>query len=134
MLVLVALVPITILLVAGIVVYRLVRGEHQAAEMGAEQRAELGARMALGIGARAAVVKSQTIVAMPGRGAAAIQVHLDVEAPSGERYPASAKWEVDLISLSRLQPGQIVGIKIDPDDRTRVYPGESWARIYADGR
>jgi len=131
---LVLLVPIVILAVAGFVAVRLIGGQNKAAEIGAAQAGELRARMARGIPARATVVQSQTIVAMPGRGAAAIQLRLEAESPSGERYPVTAKWEVDLLSLARLQPGQVLAITIDPENRTWIYPAEAWARIYGDGR
>jgi hypothetical protein len=130
---LVILVPIVILGVAGFVTFRLIRGQHQEAEAGTRRLAEVHARMAQGTPARATVVQARTIVAMPGRGSAVIELSLEVEAPASAKYPAKTTWEIDLTSLSRVQAGQVLMIKIDPQEPATIYPGESWAKPYSKG-
>jgi hypothetical protein len=131
--ILVILVPIVILGAAGFVTFRLIRGQHQEAEVGTRRLAEIHARMAQGTPARATVVQSRSIAAMPGRGSAAIEITLEVEAPVGAKYQAKTMWEIDLVSLSRVQPGQVLMIKIDPQEPGTIYPGESWAKPYSKG-
>lgn len=130
---LVVLAPIVILAVVGFVAFRLIRGQHQEAEVGARRLAEIHTRMAQGTPAPATVVRSRSIVAMPGRGTAVIELSLEVEAPVGARYQAKTTWEIDLVSLSRVQAGQVLMIKIDPQKPGTIYPGESWAKPYSKG-
>jgi len=132
--ILIVLVPIVILSVVVFVIFSVVRGTNKAVEIGTEMRAEVGARMARALPAQATIVQAQTIVAIPAQGKAAIALTLDIASPSGERYQARSKWEVDLVSLSRVQAGQSVAVKIDAQDKNWIFPGESWARPYGDGR
>ncbi|WP_437315192.1 hypothetical protein [Sorangium sp. So ce385] len=121
-------VPITILLTVVGVVFRTFRRERERVELGIRRRVEVDARMASSAVAQATVVQSQTTTTMPGRGAAVVELRLDVMPPSGERYSAKTKWEINLISLPLVQSGQTVAVKIDPRDPGTIYPGEGWAK------
>ncbi|WP_437809963.1 hypothetical protein [Sorangium sp. So ce1078] len=121
-------VPITILLTVAGVVFRTFRRQREMVEHGIRRRAEVGARMANAAVAHATVVQSHTTTTMPGRGAAVIELRLDVMPSNGERYAARTKWEINLSSLPLVQSGQTVTVKIDPQDPATIYPGEGWAK------
>ncbi|WP_437673116.1 hypothetical protein [Sorangium sp. So ce131] len=126
-------IPITLLLGAGIATVLLIRKQHKLVALGTQRMAEIAARTARSTVARATVVQSHTTTTMPGRGAAVVELRLDVTPPSGERYAARTKWEINLISLPLVQSGQTVTVKIDPQDPAIIYPGEVWAKPWLVG-
>jgi hypothetical protein len=52
---------------------------------------------------------------------------LEVHPPAGEPYEASTIWEVNRTALPEIQPGRTVGIRIDSDKRSTIYPDVNWA-------
>ncbi len=42
-------------------------------------------------------------------------------------YTASAGWFVDTLHLSKIQVGMELDVKVDKDDKQKIYPANSWA-------
>jgi hypothetical protein len=49
-----------------------------------------------------------------------ITMELDVDLPGSERYRAGAKQVVGRLVIGRLEPGAVIPVRVDPDDRTKV--------------
>ena len=54
------------------------------------------------------------------------QLTLDIQSISGN-YQTSVLWEVEQTAMTELQTGKIIEVKIDADDKTKVYPKVKWA-------
>ncbi len=59
-----------------------------------------------------------------------VELTLQVKPLHGDPYEATATWFVEPASIPKIQAGNTVQIKIDAQDRTRIYSGESWASGY----
>ena len=49
-----------------------------------------------------------------------ITMELDVDLPGSERYRAGAQQVVGRLVIGRLEPGAVIPVLVDPDDRTKV--------------
>ena len=61
-------------------------------------------------------------------GAIVMDLLIQVQRSGVEPYELSTMWSVDPGSVSRMQPGQTLAIKVDPLDPSRIYSAETWAR------
>ena len=61
-------------------------------------------------------------------GAILMDLLIQVHRPGLEPYELSTMWSVEPGAVAKMQPGQTFAIRIDPQDRNRIYSGETWAR------
>ncbi len=55
---------------------------------------------------------------------------LEISPPSGNPYPLyDIQWYIEPAAASRVQPGTVMKIRIDPQDHRVIYPAERWARL-----
>lgn len=64
-----------------------------------------------------------------GRDSVKVDLTLEVMPPNAASYQTSIAWLVDLASLSQIQQGQLIQVKIDSKDAQQIYPGGDWARV-----
>lgn len=57
-----------------------------------------------------------------------VTVTFEVVPPMGKPYPVKTIWSVDPASVSKIQEGNAVSIRIDPDDHRKIYSAEPWAQ------
>jgi hypothetical protein len=60
-------------------------------------------------------------------GAYVMDLLIQVHRPGLEPYELSTMWSVQPGSVAKMQAGQTFAIKIDPQNREKIYSGESWA-------
>lgn len=62
-----------------------------------------------------------------------VDLRLEVEAPSGEKYQVKTAWLVDEDVMPQIQPGASVSVKIDVEDPKIIYPNmpgvEYWVEV-----
>jgi hypothetical protein len=61
-------------------------------------------------------------------GTVIIDLLIQVQRPGVEPYELSTMWSIQPGSVSKVQPGQVLAVKVDPLDRNRIFSNESWAR------
>lgn len=130
------LVPIAVLvfvlsfaLALGLFFWRLIQREKLRAIAAQEKRKEIEERQRRAYFAQARILRannSQTI----GRESVKVDLLLEVMPPNSASYQVSATWLVDLSSLSQVQQGQMIQIKIDSKDSQQIYPGAEWAQVW----
>ena len=59
-----------------------------------------------------------------------LKLTLHVQHPTRVPYEASMKWVVDDIAVPRVQPQQVVPVRINRDHPERVYPDAEWAEFW----
>ncbi len=60
-------------------------------------------------------------------GAMVMDLLLQIHRPGIEPYELSTIWSVQASAVANVQVGQTFAIKVDPQDRTKVFSGEKWA-------
>lgn len=65
-----------------------------------------------------------------GRESVKVDLTLEVMPPNAASYQTSIVWLVDLASLSQIQQGQLIQVKIDSKDAQQIYPCADWARVW----
>jgi hypothetical protein len=58
-----------------------------------------------------------------------VDLRLEVQPPGGAPYLANTEWELNISSMSMVEPGKSVAVKIDGEDPEIIYPNVSWARL-----
>ncbi|WP_437522535.1 hypothetical protein WME79_31805 [Sorangium sp. So ce726] len=94
-----------------------------------ERMTELAARAARASLAPATVVSSRTLGTFEDGAMAFVEVRLEVQPPGGAAYLARTEWELNISSLSMVEPGKRVAVKIDSVDSSLIYPDVSWANL-----
>ncbi len=117
----IVLIIAVILAVVALVVILTFRGMYKTA-----QKARDG--FARAIPATAKVIRVSESVNAAGYDTVDINVTFEVVPPSGEPYHVKTTWSVDPASVSKIQKGETVAIRIDPDDRRKIYSAEPWAQ------
>ncbi len=56
-----------------------------------------------------------------------VDLTFEVTPPDGAPYTVKTTWSVEPLSISKIQPGCTVAIKIDAKDRHKLYSAENWA-------
>lgn len=130
------LVPIAVLvfvlsfaLALGLFFWRLIRREKLRAIEAQEKQREVEERQRHAYFAQARILRannSQTI----GRESVKVDLLLEVMPPNSASYQVSTTWLVDLSSLSQVQQGQMIQIKIDAKDAQQIYPSAEWAQVW----
>ncbi|WP_437616037.1 hypothetical protein WMF20_20280 [Sorangium sp. So ce834] len=122
------------LIVIAAILFFVFRGENALIAKGRERMAELKQRIARATPAQATVSSSRTLTTFEGGAMAFVELRLDVRPSSGAAYAATTEWELNTSSLSQVEPGRPVGVKIDAEDPGLIYPDVTWAtfsRAYA---
>jgi hypothetical protein len=57
-----------------------------------------------------------------------VALTLEITTIDGKPYRAKTEWLVDLTALSYVAQGQELAVKIDKDDKSKIYPNASWAK------
>lgn len=57
-----------------------------------------------------------------------VTVTFEINPPTGAPYKVKTTWSVDPASVSKIQEGSMVAIRIDPADRRKIYSAETWAQ------
>ncbi|WP_433936757.1 hypothetical protein AB3662_18995 [Sorangium cellulosum] len=117
------------LLVVAVVLFFVFRREDARMDAVKERMAELGERTARARAAQARVVSSRTRGTFEDGAMAFVDLRLEVQPSSGAAYLANTEWEMNTSSLSMVEPGKPVAVKIDSDDPERVYPDVGWAKF-----
>jgi hypothetical protein len=61
------------------------------------------------------------------RGKMKVDLKLEIQMPEGENYLVTDSWLVDMTAVSHIQPGESIPVKVDIDDKNKVYPNVEWA-------
>ncbi len=56
-----------------------------------------------------------------------VNVTFEVMPPGGASYKVDTTWSVEPLSVARIQPGCTVAVRIDAQDRNKIYSAEDWA-------
>jgi hypothetical protein len=108
------------------VIFRI--SQNRAAVKAYEQRAALEERLRRAIPAAATIVSARVMETNPAGERLRARLTLRVEPPGAEAFTAVADWLVDPVMQTHLQPGSPLSVKVDADDRNRVYPNIDWAQ------
>lgn len=115
------------LLIAGLVVFFVFRGQNADIAAGMKRVAELNERAARATPAQATVISHHTLGTYQDGSLAFVKIQLQI-GEGGGRF-ATTEWELNISSLTFLQPGQSVAIKIDSINPELIYPNVSWAKL-----
>ena len=58
-----------------------------------------------------------------------LKLTLRVEHPTRGPYEVNTKWLVDELALPRVQPQEVIPVKINREDPERIYPAADWAEF-----
>jgi len=118
-----------VLLIGVTIVYTIYKNQQRRDQAGLEEMTAAMERFRSAIWSYAVVIASTSMQVVHKAGADKVRVRLelDVETPTGERYPAKSTWWVDPDHLHLLRPGETVAIRIDQQDGMRIYPNVDWA-------
>jgi hypothetical protein len=97
---------------------------------------DLAARQENAVWASATLLNAQGGLVGGDGGAAGwarYELSLEVTAPGGAPYQASANWMVEVTQLSMLQPGQQLSVRIDQQDPSIIHPNAAWAKFISPG-
>jgi hypothetical protein len=50
--------------------------------------------------------------------------------PNAKAYTANTTWEIDITAVATIQPGQVVAVKVDADEKSTIYPNVPWAMYW----
>jgi len=94
-------------------------------------RKKVEIRFANALDAQARVLSiDNTMVLRDVRGKLKVELSLEIQFPYEESYTANATWEIDITAIAAIQPGQPVAVKVDIDEKTKIYPNVPWATYW----
>ncbi len=64
------------------------------------------------------------------RGKLKVALSLEIQFSNEEPYTANATWEIDITAIAAIQPGQVIDVKVDSDEKNKVYPNVPWAMYW----
>lgn len=64
------------------------------------------------------------------RGKLKVSLSLEIQIPNEEPYTANATWEIDITAIAFIQPGQTIAVKVDTNEKNKVYPNVPWATYW----
>ena len=64
------------------------------------------------------------------RGKLKVAISLEIHVPNAEAYTTNTTWEIDISVVASIQPGQVVVVKVDTDEKNIIYPNVSWATYW----
>ena len=79
--------------------------------------------------AKARIIEIGKSVVQVRNGTVIVKLRMDVMQNELTEYGTSTVWEVTQANLSQIQPGQIVSIRIDPENNKLIYPNVGWAKF-----
>lgn len=121
MTILIALIFAVILAVVALIVVFVFRGMAQSA-----QKVRDG--FARAIPATAKVLRLHESINAESYDTVDVTVTFEVNPPDGAPYKVKTTWSIDPASVAKIQEGETVAIRIDPDDRRKIYSAETWAQ------
>ena len=77
---------------------------------------------------QAVILHAQGGLTGDGASQARFVLSLQVTGDGGETYRAKTTWLVDISALGYMHTGETLSVKIDPVDKTIIYPNASWAQ------
>ena len=94
-------------------------------------RKKVEIRIANALEAQARVLSiANSMVLRDVRGKLKVELSLEIQFPYEESYTANATWEIDITAIAAIQPGQPVAVKVDIDEKTKIYPNVPWATYW----
>ncbi|WP_437878607.1 hypothetical protein [Sorangium sp. So ce513] len=117
------------LLVVAVVLFFVFRRDD--AHLGAvkARMAEIEERAARARPASARVVSSRTRGTFEEGAMAFVDLRLEVQPTGAAPYLANTEWEMNMSSLSMVEQGKPVAVKVDGEDPGLVYPDVGWAKL-----
>lgn len=101
-----------------LIFYLLIRSGQKAME-------EINATLARATPALAEVTRIDLTHPMgrkPRMSAVYCALNLQIHPPEGAPFQATTVWEVSRSALPQIQPGQVISVRIDADQRATIYP------------
>jgi len=71
-----------------------------------------------------------TMVLRDVRGKLKVAISLEIHMCSLEVFTTNTTWEIDITAIAAIQPGQIVSVKVDATEKTKIYPNVPWAKYW----
>ena len=71
-----------------------------------------------------------TMVLRDVRGKLKIGISIEIYMPNAKAYTANTTWEIDITAVATIQPGQVVAVKVDADEKSTIYPNVPWATCW----
>jgi hypothetical protein len=71
-----------------------------------------------------------TMVLSDVRGKLKVALSLEIHMPNAEAYTTNTTWEIDITAIAAIQPGQVIVVKVDSDEKNKVYPNVPWATYW----
>ena len=71
-----------------------------------------------------------TMVLRDVRGKLKVAISLEIHTPNAKAYTANTTWEIDITAIATIQPGQVVAVKVDADEKSTIYPNVPWAMYW----
>jgi hypothetical protein len=94
-------------------------------------RKKYNKRFANALDAQARVLSiNNSMVLRDVRGKLKVAISLEIFMPNAEAYTTNTTWEIDITAIAAIQPGQIVVVKVDNDDKHIIYPNVPWATYW----
>jgi len=88
-------------------------------------------RFANALDAQARVLSiDNTMVLRDVRGKLMVAISLEIYVPNAKAYTANTTWEIDITAVATIQPGQVVAVKVDADEKSTIYPNVPWAMYW----
>jgi len=88
-------------------------------------------RFANALDAQARVLSiDNTMVLRDVRGKLMVAISLEIYVPNAKAYTANTTWEIDITAVATIQPGQVVAVKVDADEKNKIYPNVAWATYW----
>jgi hypothetical protein len=71
-----------------------------------------------------------TMVLRDVRGKLKLSLTLEIHILNDHLYTTITTWEIDLTAIAHIQPGQIISVKVDATEKTKIYPNVPWATYW----
>ena len=85
-------------------------------------------RVAKAIPAKARIIKIGHSSSSANYGTVLVHLTFEVMPTNGSPYELDTEWSVEPASVSKLEEGKILNIKIDPKNPKTIFSAESWAQ------
>ena len=84
--------------------------------------------------APARILSRKETVNPKATGIAKVELELEIQISQGSPMMVTTCWLVEIPSLSQLEVGNTVEVKVDPQHPKRVFPAVPWARLWMFGK
>ena len=122
------------LLIIALLQFR--RSQKQLGDIQAGSRPldDLDVRLINATQAEAAVISARVSISPKVPTIAKVDLELKIQQPGGGSVVRQTTWLVEVPSLSQLEAGRTIAVKLDPRKPERVYPAVPWARPWLFGK